>query len=305
MHTHKSKAGVVGRLAAFAAGVPVVVHTFHGHTFHGYFSPFKSFVFQMIERLLAHRTQAIIAVSAQQRQELLAYGIASPKRLHAIPLGLDLDRYLAVDRKDQGFRKELGIASDVPLVGMVTRLVPIKGVEIFLKAVQTILSLRPDAEFVVVGDGELRSELEQLTRQLGLAERVRFLGFREDTPYVYAALDLVVMSSFNEGLPVTLIEALAAGCYVVSTRVGGVPDLVDSPRIGAVVPPNDPTALAHQVVQVLQEGRRVSLEDRQRIGRDYGIARLVDDLDHLYQMLLKCTALVGSPVVGSARERVC
>lgn len=304
VHTHKTKAGALGRMAAWLAGVPVVVHTFHGHTFHGYFSPFKSFLFVLVERILAHNTQAIVTVSAQQRRELRRYGIASPTRLHAIPLGLDLVPFVNRARSDDGFRAELGFAPDVPLVGLVGRLTPIKGIDLFLKAAQKVIAQMPDVRFVVIGDGELRSELEHLSAALGLADYVRFTGFRSDMPRIYGALDLAALSSHNEGLPVTLIEALATGCYVVATRVGGVPDLVDTSRIGTVVPRGDVVALSHAINQALRTKQQVQPEDRQRIGQLYSVERLVDDLDRLYRTLLKTDKRVCLRA-GSAWEGVC
>ena len=168
----------------------------------------------------------------------------------------------------------------------VTRLVPIKGIPVFLEAAQRVLEMLPNARFVIVGDGESRQELDLLTKKMGLSEFVRFTGFRSDTERVYSALDLVILSSFNEGLSVTLIEAIAAGCYVVATRVGGVPDLVEHDGGGKVVEPGDSNALAQAMAQVLRDPRRVPEASRKNVQALYGISRLVEDLDQLYQKLL-------------------
>ena len=168
----------------------------------------------------------------------------------------------------------------------VTRLVPIKGIPVFLEAAQRVLEMLPNARFVIVGDGESRQELDLLTKKMGLSEFVRFTGFRSDTERVYSALDLVILSSFNEGLSVTLIEAIAAGCYVVATRVGGVPDLVEHDGVGKVVEPGDSNALAQAMAQVLRDPRRVPEASRKNVQALYGISRLVEDLDQLYQKLL-------------------
>jgi glycosyltransferase involved in cell wall biosynthesis len=304
VHTHKSKAGVLGRLAARTTGVPVAVHTFHGHPFRGYFSPWKSGLIQIVERLLARCTDAVVAVSRQQRQDLLGYRITSPDRLHAIPLGLDLGPYVAARRCDGGLRAELGFPPSARLVGTVTRLVPIKGVDVFLRAAARVVEGVPEARFVVVGDGELRRVLEDLARQLGLGSRVRFVGFRRDTVRICSALDLAVLSSHSEGLPVALIEAIAAGCYVVATRVGGVPDLVSTERVGLTVEPGNGDALADAVVRVLAENRVVPPEERKRAGALYGIHRLERDLDCLYRRLLqeKENRHIGGGRVASCRE---
>ena len=289
VHTHKSKAGALGRLAARLAGVPVIVHSFHGHPFHSYFSDWKSRLIVTVERLLAHTTDAIIAVSKHQRAELLHYRIAPRSRVHAIPLGFDLTAFLSRQARDDTFRWEIGCPSDVPLIGMVGRLVPIKAVDVFLNAARAVTDEVKKARFVIVGDGECRDELEALAEKLGLTERVAFVGFRQDVDQIYAALDLTVLSSYNEGLPVSLIEAIASGCYVVSTDVGGVVDLVNDEQIGRTVPPGKPDVLARAIIEALQKKPRVSEDHRQRVGREFGIDRLMTDLNELYRRLLANT----------------
>lgn len=303
VHTHKSKAGVLGRLAAFLAGVPVVVHTFHGHAFDGYFSRLANLFVLIIERVLAHRTDAVITVSTQVRRSLLSYGIASPRRVHMVPLGFELDRFLTANRSDDGFRQELDIPSDVPLVCTVGRLVPIKGLQVLLKAARRVLLEIPDARFVLVGDGESRAELEALADKLELSDRVIFTGFRDDISRIYASADLVALSSFSEGSPVALIEALSAGCYVVATRVGGVADVVDSERLGLLVASGDDKALAEVMVHSLRSKQTVCVRDRKRIGMRYGIGRLVNDLDNLYCMLLEMKVLQRCRDRNPTRQR--
>ena len=286
VHTHKTVAGGLARPAARLAGVPIVVHTFHGNIFSGYYSNWKSKMIVLAERLLSLTTDVVVAVTSQQRRELLGFKITSPARLRNIPLGLDLHPFVQRNHRDDGFRAELGFSEHTPLAGMVTRLVPIKGIPVFLEAAQRVLEMLPNARFVIVGDGESRQELDLLTKKMGLSEFVRFTGFRSDTERVYSALDLVVLSSFNEGLSVTLIEAIAAGCYVVATRVGGVPDLVEHDGVGKVVEPGDSNALAQAMAQVLKDPRRVPEASRENVQALYGISRLVEDLDQLYQKLL-------------------
>ena len=172
-------------------------------------------------------------------------------------------------------------------MGTVTRLTPIKGTEVFLEAAQTVARAHPEARFVVVGDGELRSELEDLARRLGLEGRALFAGIQHDMLPVYQALDLVVLSSYNEGLPLALIEAIAAGCYVVASRVGGVSDLVPDSEVGITVAPGDATALADAIAVALREERRVPAARRDRTARLYGVDRMAEDLDRLYRTLLE------------------
>lgn len=285
VHTHKSKAGVVGRIAAWLAGVPVTLHTFHGLVFKGYFSAWKTSLILLVERLLARRTDVLVAVSELQRDELLADRVATPSRIRTVPLGVDLEPFLNRQRGDAGFREELGFGAATKLVGLVARLVPIKGVDVFLSAAEEVAEALPDVRFVVIGDGELRADLECAARDAGLGDSVRFTGFRDDMARIYGSLDLSVLSSHHEGLPVALLESVACGCYVVATRVGGVPDLLRSERIGLMVAPGDPGALAVGIQRVLCERRKISYEERRRIVESYGMKRLAEDFSHLYRRL--------------------
>ncbi len=288
VHTHTAKAGTLGRLAARLAGVPVVVHTYHGHVFEGYFSPLKTRLFLSIERWLAGWTDRLITVSEAVRQDLLRLGIGNPERLRVVPLGLDLEPFLQCETRRGQLRAELGV-SDAPLVGIIARLVPIKRHEDFLAAAAARASRLPNCRFLVVGDGELRVGLEDRARALGLDGRIHFLGWRGDLPRIYADLDLVVLTSANEGLPVSLIEAMAAARAVVATRVGGVPDLVEDGVTGLLVPPKDPVALAEAMVALLSDpDRRQAMGDagRKRVYPAYSAERLLLDMDRLYTELL-------------------
>jgi glycosyltransferase involved in cell wall biosynthesis len=247
VHTHKSKAGAVGRVAALLyrwttpsalLGKPrrcSVVHTFHGHTFHGYFGPTMERVFLALERLLARfATDRIVVISEQQRQEISGrFGVGRREQFRVVPLGIDLDE---VSLEPSGLRAELGFRPDDVLVGIVGRLCAIKNHALFFQAVQQLVAERGDAlppvHFLVIGDGELRGDLENEARRLGIADRVVFMGFRRDAARLYPDLDVVALTSRNEGTPVTLIEALCAGRAVVSTEIGGVVDLLG--RRGAI-----------------------------------------------------------------------
>jgi glycosyltransferase involved in cell wall biosynthesis len=289
VHTHTAKAGVLGRLAARWCGVPVVVHTYHGHVLHGYFGPARTRLFSAIERRLARHTTRLLAVSERVRHELLALGIGRPDRFDVLPLGLNLDGFLDAEAWRGEFRRELGFTEGEILVGIVARLVLIKAHEIFLYAAAAIARRLPPSRFVVVGDGERRAHLEALARRLELGHRVRFVGWRGDLPRVYADLDAVVLTSRNEGSPTSLIEAMAAARPVVATRVGGVPDLVEDGQHGLLVPADDVTALAQAVEEVLtspDRGRRMGEAGRKRVYPAFTAQRLIADLDRLYTELL-------------------
>jgi glycosyltransferase involved in cell wall biosynthesis len=290
VHTHTAKAGFVGRIAARLSGVPIIVHTYHGNVFKGYFSPRKTQMFIKIERLLATFTNRIIVLGEQQKQEILQLGIGVEKQYRIIPLGLDLSPFLQAEQLRGELRKELGIAPEVPLVGIVARLVPIKAINLLLQAVPKVLQAVPEARFLIVGDGELRGELEALAKQLNIQNSVIFTGFRSDLPRVNADLDCKVLCSLNEGLPVAVIEALAAARPVVATDVGSVKDLVVPGESGVLVPAQDVEALAQGIIKVLsnpQQAAQWGLAGRARVYPQLDISRLVRDVEHLYLDLLR------------------
>lgn len=289
VHTHTAKAGAVGRLAARLARVPAIVHTYHGHVLHGYFSPLRTRVFTAVERGLARVTDRLLVVSEAVRQDLLDRGIGDPARITVLPLGFDLAPFLESHRLRGQLRAELGVGAGDPLVGIVARLVPIKRHEDFLAAAALVARGVPAARFLVVGNGERRAELEALAERLGLAGRVRFVGWRRDLDRIYADLDLVVLTSANEGSPVSVIEAMAAGRPVVATRVGGVPDLVEDGTSGLLVPAGDPRGVADAVTALLEdpERRRAMGEaGRARVYPAFDAGRLLDGIDRLYGDLL-------------------
>jgi glycosyltransferase involved in cell wall biosynthesis len=287
VHTHTAKAGMLGRVAAKLAGVPIVVHTYHGHVLRGYFSPAKTAVFRGIETRLAALADALVAVSDAVKDDLVRLGVARAERIRVIPLGLEL-AHLACPLPRGELRREAGFAADAPLVGMVGRLVPIKDVPTFLRAARAVRESRPDVRFALVGDGEERPALERLATELGLDGALRFAGWRSDLRPVYGDLDVVVNASLNEGTPVALIEAMAAGRPVVATRVGGTPDLLGGSARGRLVPPGDPDALARAVLETLDDAG--SSAARSRAAREHVLARhslerLVGDVDSLYREL--------------------
>ena len=287
VHTHTAKAGFVGRLAAWLAGVPTIVHTFHGHVFHSYFSPAKTRLFIFIERLLARLSDRIITVSPLQRQEIIGFGIASPEKAVIINLGFDLQPFLACGNLRGRLRAELSLPDEIKLVGIVARLTGIKNHHLFLDTAALIQKRNHKVHFVVVGDGELRTELEQRAIDLGLGPIVHFLGWRQDLPAIYADLDLVMLTSRNEGTPVSLIEAQAAACPVIATAVGGVPDIIVDGQAGYLVPPDDAQALAEAVSKALEgNSREMGQAGRQAVSERFAVRRLVRDIETLYRELI-------------------
>jgi glycosyltransferase involved in cell wall biosynthesis len=293
VHTHAAKAGTLGRLAALLSrSRPVTVHTFHGHVLEGYFSKRQASLFRAIERWLAKRTSRLIAVSEEVRDDLVRLGIAPHERISVVPLGFELDRFLLREpergRRRVAFRAQVGIAESTALVTLVARLVPIKRVDRFLR-IARLLSQQSEAEFLIVGDGELRDQLLSDADARALGPRLRWHGFTERIEDVYFASDVVVLTSDNEGTPVSLIEAGAAALPVVSTDVGGVRTVVGDGVSGFVVAREDDRGFAGAVAQLLASpalARAFGAAGRAHVTSTFTLERLVADLDHVYRGLL-------------------
>jgi glycosyltransferase involved in cell wall biosynthesis len=296
VHSHAAKAGTLGRLAALLAfrpsRRPVLVHTFHGHSLSGYFSNRRNAAFLRIERFLARRTDRLIAVSAEVRDELAELGVAPPDRFAVVPLGFDLSSFLVADpergERRRALRAELGIAEDALVVTLVARLVPIKRVDRFLR-VASLLRDVPGVRFVIVGDGELRDELKVLAQTRALGSALVWAGFRRDMPDVYFASDVVAQTSDNEGTPVALIEAQAAGVPVVTTAVGGVASAVLDGESGRITAVDEDEAMARAIRHYLsdaRERREHGEHGRRYVNERFTLNGLVASIDGLYRGLL-------------------
>jgi glycosyltransferase involved in cell wall biosynthesis len=297
VHTHMAKAGAIGRTATalYNRSRPRsdrarVVHTYHGHVLEGYFNPAKTALFVGIERMLARSTDRIVAISPAIRDELLRdHRIGRPEQYRIVPLGFDLSALTAIDDGARtAARESLGIDRRAHVVSTVGRLTAIKQHQLFLEAARLIANHDTAAIFLIAGDGELRGALKEAARDFGIADRVRFLGWRRDLATIYGASDVFLLTSRNEGTPVALIEGLAAGVPGVSTDVGGVRDVLRDDT-GVVVPFGDAAGLASAVAQFLGDtNRRRAMGERGRVSvvARYGIDRLVDDIDALYRELL-------------------
>ncbi len=278
VHTHTAKAGAVGRLAARLAGVPVVVHTFHGHTFHGYWGALGSRLVVTAERGLALLADRLVAVSERVREDLIRYRIAPSGKIVVIPLGLDLARFAAPPRR-------MGNPpGPEPTIGIVGRLVPVKNQALFIALARQMIGEGFAGRFLIVGDGELRPQLEK--EAAGLGDRLVFTGWRRDLPEVYRELAVVVNTSHNEGTPVALIEAMAAGVPVVATAVGGVPDVVRPGETGWLAQDNDMTALIKGVRAALSDSGQVAARAQAEVLERYSKERLIADVEKSYESLL-------------------
>jgi glycosyltransferase involved in cell wall biosynthesis len=290
VHTHTAKAGALGRLAAVAYNVTrrrenrcAVVHTFHGHVFEGYFNVAGSQLVRATERLLGRATDRIVAISTRQREDLTSrFAIASPEKVTVVPLGLELAELLAAPLRPISTSGRTGAPFQVGYVG---RLAPIKDLGTLLAGIELARRQAGSLRLTVVGDGDERAALETRAAELGLADAVQFLGWRRDLAAVYSSMDLFALTSLNEGTPVSLIEAMAAGVPVVATAVGGVPDVVSDGTTGVLVPPRQPAALAAAIVDaVTRPSRSAHMAGlaREDVRRRFDAARLVQDIEALY-----------------------
>lgn len=303
VHTHAAKSGALGRLAARNCGVPVIVHTFHGHVFHSYFNPLKTNFFIRAERYLARFTDGIVAISEKQKHELTdEFRIAPSHKFHLIPLGLDLDPFVVgQDEKRRRFRDEFHLTGDTIAIGIIGRLVPIKNHGLFIKALKKVLTgTQKRVRAFIIGDGESREGIMTQAREAGIAFAAPgeknsevplvFTSWRMDVDVVCAGLDIICLTSLNEGTPVSLIEAQAAGKPIVSTRVGGIADVVLEGKTALLADLGNEEAFADQLLGMVDsDQQRVVMSDA---GRDfvlnkYGYKRLVKDMEALYIELLR------------------
>jgi glycosyltransferase involved in cell wall biosynthesis len=298
LHTHTAKAGTVGRVAALLAGgrrPPIVVHTFHGHVLRGYFGPVRSLFFRLLERWLAARTTALIAVSPQVRDDLVSLGIAPRERFAVIRLGIELDERIVLERNGRvESRRYLGIPDERFAVGWIGRMTAVKRTDDVLVAFKRLRESGVDATLCMVGDGPDRGGLEQRAHDLGIVRDTLFLGYQEEVAPFYAAFDALVLPSSNEGTPVSVIEALGAGRPVVATRVGGVPDIVRDGEDGFLVEPGATDELADRLAQLARDPalrERMGKQGRERVLPRYAVDRLVDDVDRLYRSLLSAAGV--------------
>lgn len=314
VHSHTAKAGTIGRAAAFAyrwltwgtlIGRPRrvrVVHTFHGHVFHSYYGNFKTRIFVFIEKLLARfATDKIVVITGQQLREICEEtGVGRRAQFEMIPLGIDLTEFDQNSQNATRFKEEIGVSENELLIGFVGRLTEIKNIPMFLNSAAAFLTSpdAPPARFVIVGDGHLRAELERAVIELGISEKISFAGNRSDTAEIYSSLDIVALTSLNEGTPLSLIEAMAAGRPVISTAVGGVVDLLGEGQMskqGFMICERGISAHSGDVDEFCKGLIYLAKNERLRmeLGRSgrafiigaYSKGRLVTDIKKLYRQL--------------------
>jgi len=299
VHTHTAKAGTLGRLAAFLAGVPVRIHTYHGHVLGGsYFSPMVTRLYLEIERQLARVSQRLVVLSEGQERELASeLRVAEPDRFVVIPLGLELEPFIAVDREvaRRKVRMELAIPDAEIVVGIVGRLVPVKNHRLLFRSVPVLESrLGGRVRVLVVGSGILERELKGVAAQMGIGDRVVWLGWRNDLPHLYPAMDCLALTSFDEGTPVAVLEALAAGTPVAAREVGGVGEILAEVPLARLIRDDTPESVASSLLEALEValpgGMRA--EVRRAIGERYSVQGLVEATEAVYRQELQRASLL-------------
>ncbi len=285
VHTHTSKAGILGRLAAWLTGVPVVVHTPHGHVYYGHFGQVLSWLFLQTERLLARWTSQMIALTESERDEHLTRGVGRANHFAVVPSGIDLERFRQVAGVIGRYPRGLDCPLDAIVVGSVGWLTQVKGHRFLIEALARLKPLHPRLYAVIVGSGRLRDELAALAADRGVKDSVVFLGERTDVPDCLAAMDIFVLPSLNEGMGRALVEAMAAGRPVIATRVGGVPAVVEDRRTGLLVPPGDSAALATAIDELLRRpdwAKELGAAAQQSIGDRFSATAMVQTIEAIY-----------------------
>jgi glycosyltransferase involved in cell wall biosynthesis len=286
LHSHTSKAGIVGRLAGMLAGVQCIVHTPHGHIFYGYFSPFVTRLLVAVERFVTNRTSALITLTKKERDDYLERKIGTPETIVPILSGIDLQPFLQNDFDKASVRKELGLPIDGYIAGTIARLVSVKNHELIISAAKRIAADLPKLMFVFVGDGDLHEKLVADIQRSGLSDRFVLLGWRSDTPRLLKAFDLFIMCSHNEGMGRAFVEAQASGLPVIGSRVGGVSEVLREGITGYLVAPNDSVALAQFITMMYnkQDDREgVTQACRDWVNPRFGKEVMVDAIEAVYR----------------------
>jgi glycosyltransferase involved in cell wall biosynthesis len=288
VHTHTYKAGILGCWAAKMAGIPIIVHTPHGHVFYGHFSPLVTKFFIIIEKFTAHLIDRMVALTEGERNDYIAFSVSKPDKMVTVHSGVDIDLYTTTRVNIHEKKRSLGLQAEGLIVGAIGWLLPIKGPMHLLKAMKGVWESNPDTQLVFVGKGDLEEELKAETLRMGASGRVIFLGWRYDIPEIMQVLDILVLPSLNEGMGRVLVEAMAAGRPVVASSVGGIPDLVRHGQNGFLVGPGDVNGLSLAIKKLLIDNKmRDEMGRRGRaMAHDFSVEKMLEKIDALYSSLL-------------------
>lgn len=288
VHTHTSKAGILGRIAARWAGVPHIVHTPHGQAFNGYAGRVVTRLFVLLERWAASFTDRIIGLTDQEIRDNLERGIGNPEQFINIPSGIDLKRFETAQKRPEEAKVSLGLSPAARLIGSVGRFEPVKGHAYLLDAFTMLAPRFPDLHLVLVGDGELQPELRSRAQESGLIDRVLFLGWREDIPTLLHAFDLFAFPSLSEGMGRALVEAMAAGLPIVASKVCGIPEVLAHGEAGCLVEPASALSLARGIETLLLDPElryRLASAACER-ARSYSVESMLQKIEAVYQSVL-------------------
>jgi len=288
VHTHSSKAGILGRWAAKLAGVKYIVHTPHGHVFYGYFNKFISKIFISAERLTARITDKIITLTDIGRDEHLQFKIAELEKFRTIYSGVDWESFLRKNSVLKQYRKNFNLQENQFIFGTVARLESIKGNEYLVGAMAEVIKKYPETKLLIVGEGSLRNDLEKKSRSLNLEKYVIFTGHQTDAANFIHLMDVFVLASLNEGMGRVILEAMACRKPVIASRTGGIPELVKEGQTGLLVNPGDSNAVAEAMIYLYEnrEEAKVFGEEGRRLATDmFSLDKMIKDIDDLYQEL--------------------
>ena len=289
VHTHTSKAGILGRIAAKIARVPLNVHTPHGHVFFGHFGPILSRIFMWIERLFEPLTDRVIVLTDGERKDYTDLNVYPADKLVQIHSGVDIEKFKQVPVCAVEKKRSLGLEQNGLVVGFVGWLLPIKGPMHLLKAMVDVWQDYEDTNLVFIGKGDLDVDLRAAALRAGANGRVNFLGWRNDIDEIMPLFDIFVLPSLNEGMGRVIVEAMAAGKPVVASNVGGIPDLVKQNRNGLLVPPGDEKALAASIKQLISNPQKAKMMGQcgRKLCNQFSLEAMVEKIDNLYQELFK------------------
>ncbi len=285
VHTHTAKAGALGRLAAKLAGVPKVIHMSHGHNFYGYFGVFGSALVTLVERFCGKFTDKIIALTELEKQDLIKFKVCEHKKITIVNSGLELDYYRNVTIDIASIKQSLKIEPHLNLVGMISRLEPVKGAEYIVPAAKVVIEKFTDVRFLIAGEGSLREKMESEARNFGISDKFIFLGWREDVREILSVLDVLVQPSLNEAVGRILIEAGASSVPVVATKVGGIPEIVLDGQTGILIEPGDAQGLAQAVISLLEDEdkrKKMGLNAKNRINERFSAQSMVNSISQVY-----------------------
>lgn len=289
VHTHSSKAGILGRLAAWLARVPLIIHTPHGHVFYGHFPPGQSKLYLSLEAAFDNITDRTIALTSGECEDYVRLSVSSRKKLVKIHSGVSLEKFKNPGGNPKEIKAAIGLGADDLVVGTIGWLLPIKGPVYLLEALQLLWPQHPNTNLIYIGKGELESRLKELAAETGIYEKVRFLGWRDDVHRILPIIDIFVLPSLNEGMGRAVVEAMAAGKPVVASRTGGIPDLVVNGTTGYLTEPGDPDGLANAIGRLLDNPvlrRQMGQEGRKRCTL-FSEKLMIAKVAELYKELLK------------------